>query len=153
MQYLDFSEALENPDNEYEFSGRVSPEIKPSGIAPHKLAGDADISFKYFADYDANLHLNGYVRVPVVFVCDRCGAVFEKNLFLNLDEEISPKIDEDSELTYDLPRIEIDKFITSFILASFPSKVLCREDCKGLCPRCGANLNDGDCGCKNEETK
>ena len=35
------------------------------------------------------------------------------------------------------------------VVMAFPLKPLCREKCKGLCPKCGANLNAGDCGCDN----
>ena len=36
------------------------------------------------------------------------------------------------------------------LLSGWPMKVLCREDCRGICSRCGANLNKGPCGCKEE---
>ncbi|NLH02379.1 MAG: DUF177 domain-containing protein, partial [Clostridiales bacterium] len=42
-----------------------------------------------------------------------------------------------------------DLLETCFIL-SMESKFLCRENCEGLCPSCGKNLNDGPCGCKKE---
>ncbi len=48
--------------------------------------------------------------------------------------------------------LDLDELIYTDILLSLPAKVLCREDCKGLCPRCGKNLNDGPCGCENGET-
>ena len=48
--------------------------------------------------------------------------------------------------------LDLDELIYADILLSLPAKVLCREDCKGLCPRCGKNLNDGPCGCENGET-
>ena len=44
-----------------------------------------------------------------------------------------------------LPQIEESVF------ALLPTKVLCREDCKGLCPNCGKDLNEGECSCKNED--
>ena len=40
--------------------------------------------------------------------------------------------------------------IEESIYTLLPTKVLCREDCKGLCPNCGADLNEGQCSCKNE---
>ena len=41
--------------------------------------------------------------------------------------------------------------IQESIYTLLPTKVLCREDCKGLCPNCGADLNDGECSCRNED--
>ena len=44
-------------------------------------------------------------------------------------------------------QLDLDDLATSDILLELPSVVYCREDCKGLCPVCGANLNEKDCGC------
>ena len=44
-------------------------------------------------------------------------------------------------------QLDLDGLATSDILLELPSVVYCREDCKGLCPVCGANLNEKDCGC------
>lgn len=46
--------------------------------------------------------------------------------------------------------IDIEEDIKQFIILSIPMKPLCKEDCKGLCPNCGKNLNEGDCGCQRE---
>ncbi len=43
--------------------------------------------------------------------------------------------------------LDLDDLATSDILLELPSVVYCREDCKGLCPVCGTNLNEKDCGC------
>ena len=48
--------------------------------------------------------------------------------------------------------VELDAPVTADILLELPSKHLCKEDCKGLCPKCGKNLNMGDCGCDLRET-
>ena len=50
-----------------------------------------------------------------------------------------------NELRYDL-----DPLITEDIFLDLPSKLLCSEDCKGLCPVCGKNRNEGDCGCEKQ---
>jgi len=43
--------------------------------------------------------------------------------------------------------LEIDKDVREEILLNFPMKVLCRQECRGLCPKCGVNLNNGQCKC------
>ena len=43
--------------------------------------------------------------------------------------------------------LDTDALINNEILINMPVKVLCREDCKGICPVCGHNLNEGECGC------
>jgi len=46
------------------------------------------------------------------------------------------------------PVVELDDDIRQELILNYPQKVLCREDCRGMCPRCGADLNKGACGCK-----
>lgn len=44
-------------------------------------------------------------------------------------------------------RLNVDELVTEDIWLAIPARFVCREDCKGLCPQCGADLNDGPCGC------
>ena len=53
-------------------------------------------------------------------------------------------VDEES---YGGKEIDLSPAVREQILLSVPASPLCREDCKGLCPKCGKDLNDGDCGC------
>lgn len=151
MLELEFSQALEAPNKEFELSENVTLDIEEDVFYPHKILGEASVNLKYFVDYDSILHLSGNIRVPCKFLCDRCGSSFERNLYLELNEQISPKMSEEDELSYDMPIIDLQKVISSYVLLNFPSKVLCREDCKGLCMHCGANLNEGNCDCSNEK--
>ena len=47
--------------------------------------------------------------------------------------------------------VELDEPIREELLLSLPLRVLCQEDCRGLCPKCGKNLNEGECGCVLKE--
>lgn len=69
------------------------------------------------------------------------------------DGDGSATIDDDEEKVsyidgYDL---DVDALIGEEVIIGFPMKVLCDEDCKGLCKVCGANLNRGECGCDRTE--
>ena len=46
--------------------------------------------------------------------------------------------------------IDLDDILTTAVVLNMDSKLLCSEDCKGLCPKCGADLNLGPCDCKPE---
>lgn len=99
------------------------------------------------------LELDLTARTTLDAVCDRCGKEFP------LDKEISYSC----MLAEELQNEESDEIVlledgkadagelarTAFILG-MDSKTLCSEDCKGLCPRCGADLNLGPCSCKRE---
>lgn len=49
-------------------------------------------------------------------------------------------------------QLKLDELVETDILLELPSKNLCREECRGLCPMCGKNLNEGLCGCHSETT-
>ena len=46
--------------------------------------------------------------------------------------------------------LELDELVISDLLLQLPTKILCKEDCKGLCFKCGKDLNDGDCDCPKD---
>lgn len=48
------------------------------------------------------------------------------------------------------PSVELNDEMRQEIVLSYPMRALCRDDCRGLCPRCGRNLNDGPCACPKE---
>ena len=54
---------------------------------------------------------------------------------------------------YDDVHLDLNYLVLNAILTQLPLRHLCRPDCKGLCPHCGANLNDGPCDCENTENR
>ncbi|HQP92033.1 MAG TPA: DUF177 domain-containing protein [Candidatus Omnitrophota bacterium] len=75
--------------------------------------------------------------------CSRCGKVFEKPL--NLEFDFLYPIDLSKRI------ISLDDDIREELILNYPQKNLCKPDCKGLCSRCGADLNEGVCRCKRNE--
>lgn len=85
--------------------------------------------------------------------CDRCGEPFtrrEQKLFTHrLAQTLADEGNDDYIETPDFT-VELDEVVISDILLNLPQKNLCRDDCRGLCQRCGFNLNEGDCGCEKQ---
>ena len=79
---------------------------------------------------------------------------FESTKITPLSAVIVDKNDdnaEDPELFFlDGNEIDLDEILSTLFILDMDTKFLCREDCKGLCPRCGKNLNLGPCGCGKE---
>lgn len=106
---------------------------------------------------DKVLEIRGEGTVTVGIPCDRCleeVAVeipyhIEKKLDMKLtEEERINELDESSYLTgMDL---DVDRLVYLEVLMGWPLKILCKEDCKGICSRCGKNLNEGPCDCAEE---
>lgn len=84
--------------------------------------------------------------------CDRCLAPVEREMKLASRHTVVRKLecpDDESEGYLELPDgvVELDELAANDVLPEFPAKFLCSEDCKGLCPVCGHDLNEGGCGC------
>ena len=112
---------------------------------------------------DRDLHLEGTVRTAIQYKCSRCLKEFARPLAMNYslyylpqpkgipgDEEIALKYEDMDIAYYDGIRLDVDLMVLEQIELSMPMKFVCREDCRGLCYICGADLNEGICGCKRE---
>lgn len=103
------------------------------------------------------LLLTAHGHIALNMPCDRCLTNVKKDF----DIDISKRIDmsrpfEDTEDIDEFSYIEdgnlnVDKLVYNEILVNLPMKVLCSENCKGICNRCGANLNSQTCDCDRTE--
>lgn len=87
--------------------------------------------------------------------CDRCAADIERKESLPLTYVVVQETEgEDTEdfVVAEDQKVDLDPLVRDDIVIRYPSKLLCSPDCKGLCPNCGKNLNEGDCDCANEQT-
>ena len=106
------------------------------------------------------LRLSGEGDVTVQIPCDRClqevdvpfHFVIEKVLSKD-DASEDAEDDSDEAVSYiDEERVlDVDRLIYNEILVAWPAKVLCKPDCKGICPKCGTNLNLATCDCEQGE--
>lgn len=88
--------------------------------------------------------------------CDRCANETEQEFAKDFEHVLVSYLDgEDNGEVLEIGnklQLDIDELVRDDMLLEFPTKFLCKEDCKGLCFICGANLNDGDCGCNKAKT-
>ena len=83
--------------------------------------------------------------------CDRCAAETEQEFSRAFEHVLVTSLNGEAtgeflvvEAGY---RLNMDELAITDMLLAFPSKFLCKEDCKGICPGCGANLNTEECRC------
>lgn len=101
------------------------------------------------------LMLSGSLTTRLYGVCDRCAREFQRDVEFPMEAvlvtELSDEENED-EWVFQLEgdSADLDDIVTTTFVLGMDSKLLCKPDCKGLCCRCGANLNDGPCGCQPE---
>ncbi|MGN1419584.1 MAG: YceD family protein [Acutalibacteraceae bacterium] len=85
--------------------------------------------------------------------CDRCAAETKKHFEVEIKHGLVASLNNDDNDDYIIAenmQLEIDRLTLEDIYLFLPSKYLCKDDCKGLCPKCGANLNEKSCSCKKE---
>ncbi len=100
-----------------------------------------------------------YLKLDVSFefvgFCDRCAEEINRDMSFSLNKIIVSELaneDDDNEeyIIVQDSVLDIDEIVREEVQLFLPSKILCKDDCKGLCFRCGKNLNLGECGCKKE---
>lgn len=111
-----------------------------------------------FQRQDRRIRAQGTIRTAISLVCVRCLEQFELKVHSRFDIILFPKdmvearstaLDEDEleYIFYDNDQIDMEKILTEQVNLFVPFKPVCKADCKGICPGCGANLNHGACPC------
>ena len=133
----------------------VGEEDAPAVVAPVELAFDIEKRKDEF-------HLDGRVRTTLLLRCSRCLEPFTWPVEAPFDLRYRPhttpsggderEIEEEdfSSAFYQNKEIDLGQLIRERLYLSLPMKPLCREECRGLCPQCGTNLNDGTCDCRRQ---
>ena len=108
---------------------------------------------------DRGILTEATLHTEVEVTCSRCLSLFDYPLTLSIEEEYFPITDVVSGTSLSLPEepgcftidehhvLDLTEAIRQYALLVIPMKPLCRQDCAGLCPTCGHNLNQGPCDC------
>ena len=101
------------------------------------------------------LMMKGMITTTIHGVCDRCANDFSRDEEIPLDVVLVTEMaDEENEDEWVFPlegdSADLEDIVRTVFVLNMDSKLLCSDDCKGLCHRCGKNLNDGPCGCQKE---
>ncbi|MDE2572300.1 MAG: DUF177 domain-containing protein [bacterium] len=136
-------------------------ELPVSGRVP--VGAFEDVTFPQPAEVDLSvtraargLLLRGQVRVRGEGSCSRCLAPVALDLEDEVDEAIVPGSEGQRdplalENVLHGTMLDVGDLVRQAVDAALPLRLLCREDCAGLCPQCGANRNEGACACTEEE--
>jgi uncharacterized protein len=154
-------------------------DLKPEPLHVRHVFPTGEIKFSYedavlddsvTADFilshnDRDLQVEGTVETAIRFRCSRCTKEASRAVSASFDlsylpqpkwpnegAEIELRYEEMEVAYYDGIVFDVDLMVLEQIELAMPMKFVCREDCKGLCYNCGADLNEGACLCKNETT-
>jgi uncharacterized protein len=117
-------------------------------VVPAGAEAECDVTL---IPFEGGIDVEGTVSAPWVGICRRCADPVSGELHIGVheryadpplagpsDEELYPIVDD---------RIDLGLLVRDAVVLELPMAPLCREACAGLCPQCGANRNEGECGC------
>jgi len=144
---------------DFDFQVQRLPLVFPfavSGFAePIRVSGDVTNTGKY-------LLVQGEIVTSLRVQCDRCLRSFDYPVDLVFSAEYKknrPGEDEaallfdneDQVYGYEGSTLDLTQVVEDELAVGMPIKMLCDEECKGLCPRCGHNRNESECNCRDDE--
>lgn len=137
---VSFSVSVDLSDLQYGTSYPVSEPVLASGT----VRNTADV-----------LVMKGELSTCIHGVCDRCASDFSRDVRIPIDVVLVQELaNEDSEDEWVFPLVDdsadLEDIVRTVFVLNIGSKLLCSPDCKGICCRCGHNLNEGKCSCEKE---
>lgn len=135
-EVLDFNYIIEDCGSDFSADMRFVGGIKVTG---------------YVANRSGTVVLTGIGEFDFSAPCDRCAAETKKHFSVPFTHKLINHLygeDNDEYIIVEDAVLNLDELVYEDIILSLPMRYLCKDDCKGLCPMCGADLNKVDCGCK-----
>ena len=99
--------------------------------------------------------LSADVKLTYHTMCARCAEPVDSTLEISFEKDIASSgdvsADNDDYIIIEDKKVDLLPIVEEEIMLEMPSRTLCKEDCLGLCQKCGKNLNEGDCSCEKKE--
>lgn len=150
---IDLRRLFEDPGERQEFDGEISRE-RLDEITGYEFV--SPVILKGVLESRAEIVTLKYnIQARLNAQCGRCLGRFIKDFSFDFEHIIVREIfgeDTGDYVVAEGDRVDMDELGVSDLLPEMPAKLLCREDCKGLCPKCGADLNKSDCGCNRSDS-
>lgn len=150
---LDLSELLSGKCQEKNFEVMIEMNCFESSLGNYDLVNKSAFDLKVVSTGVKKYMVTGESSVTLSIPCSRCLKEVLTEIPIEIERELDFNENADPDerievMSYiDGYHLDVDKLVYSEILLNLPYKVLCDEECKGLCFICGADLNKGECGC------
>ncbi len=141
---LNLTEVLLNEGKEIQQEVDLGLETLSYRFGEYTVAGKAPLSITVVNTGNRKLLLKGNTRLEVLIPCARCLEPVAVGLEIQFDTETELE----NRDYIDGYNLNVDQLVHDEALLVWPERVLCREDCRGLCSVCGQNLNEGSCKCE-----
>ena len=129
--------------------------LEPISFGGNKLVFTMPLSVDVRSSFDGEgFSVSGVLSSELLMHCTKCNKEFKQGFNIDFSERFIKASEEEADEAECYPffgeTLELDKMILDLLVLNAPVYGLCKPDCKGLCPRCGADLNLGPCSCKKE---
>lgn len=155
---LDLSEFLSVSDKKGHFDVPIEMEKFKTKRTSNRIIDKSLVSIDLRNCGKKKVRMDAKFNVTIVFPCDRCVEDVPKEFKIDVTKDVDLNLtDEDrieqlDEISYiNETYLDVEKFVYNELLVNLPMKVLCKNDCKGICNRCGVNLNSQSCDCDTNE--
>ncbi len=143
---------LRGEQSSVKFSYSIPLEYNEGG---YRLASAAEVNGE-IKDMGGYMQLDAVCHVNYKTQCARCLKDIEGECEISFMRPVALKLESDNEeeeylLVNENSAVSIDEAITEELYLSLPLRSLCKEDCLGLCPKCGCNKNEKECTCVAKE--
>lgn len=150
---INLSELLSNDGASRDYETSIDMEVFETQAGRYRIVEAKPYCLTITNIGKKKLQFTGEGALSLNIPCDRCledvktDISFSIDRCLDLNRAESDRIEVDEDISVEDNTIETDEFVRAEIIMNMPDKNLCKADCKGLCIKCGANLNIKDCGC------
>lgn len=121
----------------------------PLDVAHQRLAGDVEVRVRLDALNDG-IAVSGTVSAPATGTCRRCLAEHDDAVVATVDELYQVEVTDEEAFPIEHGQLDLAPMVRELILLELDAEVLCRHDCRGLCPVCGIDRNAASCACDTD---
>ena len=140
---------------DFEFSFRPSEDSLLATVYSDVDFAEPIIVTGYVKNMAGYMVLSADVKVCYSTMCARCLEPVSNVLEISFEKDIASSGEVSSEnddyIMIEDKKLDLLPSVEEEIMHEMPSRTLCKEDCRGLCQKCGKNLNEGDCDCDKKE--
>ena len=153
---IDLSNVLSEPHRSVDETVPCELKIFRNGLGEYPVTESSDVHVKINYMENGKLQIEGTCKLTVEIPCDRCLEDVEVKVTLDFKHKIDTESDAydqsedlDENNYIDGYSLDVEQLVYNELLVGWPTKILCSEDCKGICNVCGQNLNKGTCNCED----
>lgn len=155
---INLSELIQSEGKVLSIEAEYQPDWYKTKVGNYKIIKKQPFQMKFTNLGQKKILFETEFSLTLQMRCDRCLEPVLQEIVINFSREFDmsrteqqriESLDESNFISGN--NLDVDRFVYGEVLMNLPMKVLCREDCKGICNRCGANLNQTTCHCDSTE--